>query len=166
MRTFWRAALLVGGAAMSGPVLGQRFVLPSGEYMDTTSRPNPKCPAAYPYYYSAQVKYPRSSATLLAQVRAHLGGRASAARSTGSGYVTFRFVVDCEGQPQPRVQVLQTDAGYRPTHFEPALVEALYAFVRSLREWPVATPRGGQAVNYIMVFSFKLSDGQIVAVLP
>lgn len=156
--------LLLGGPLLSLPALGQRVVLPSGEYMDTTLRVNPKCPDAYPYYYSVQMKYPRSSATLLAEARAFV--RARGGRPAGSGYVTFRFVVDCEGRPLPRTQVLQTDAAYRPAHFAPELVEALYAYVCTLREWPVAAPRGGQPVNYIMVFSFKFTDGQIVAVLP
>ncbi len=133
--------------------------------MDTTLRLNPKCPASYPYYYSVKAKYPRSSATLLAEARTWLRRRGG--RYAGSGYVTFRFGVDCEGQPLPRVQVLQTDAAYQPYRFAPQLVEDLYAYVGSLREWPRAKrPGSGEAVNYIALLSFKITDGQIVAVLP
>ncbi|RAK65101.1 hypothetical protein DLM85_16285 [Hymenobacter edaphi] len=159
------AGLLAGGALLSLPALGQRVTTPQGEYMDTTRRLNPKCPGVYPYYYSVKLKYPRSSATLRAEAQAFL--RARGGHYAGSGYITFRFVVDCEGRPLPRTQVLQTDAAYQPAHFAPRLVEELYAFVGTLREWPRAKrPGSGEAVNYIALVSFKLTDGQVVAVLP
>lgn len=149
------------------PGWGQRIVLPDGgEYMDTVSTRQSAC-AQKPLarYYNVNGKYPRSSETLRAQAQAFLqrGGRPYA----GSGYVTFRFIVDCTGRRLPRTQVLQTDAQFQPYHFRPELVEALYAYLNTLTEWRVArSPDGQQFANYIAYMAFKLSDGKVVAVCP
>lgn len=165
MIVFRQIAPLLGGLLLGSPALAQRYVLPTGEYMDTAQRRTAGCPAVRPYYYAVNGKYPRSPATLLAEVRAFL--RQRAAVGAGSGYVTFRFVVDCTGQPDTRVQVLQTDAQYRPHHFAPAYVAELYGFLRTLRDWRVATwPKDGTVVSYTALLTFKLTDGQVVAVLP
>lgn len=147
------------------PSLGQRFVLPSGEYMDTTRVRNTACDqAGLAPYYSVHGKYPRSSETLLNEVRAFLRQKNQAYR--GSGYVTFRFAVDCAGQRRRRVQVLQTDAGYQGFHFRPALVEELYLFLQTLTAWRAATTPTGAPVNYLAYLTFKLHDGKVVAVIP
>ena len=146
------------------PATGQRITLPSGEYMDTASVRNPACPATgSARYYSVQGKYPRSSYTLANEAQAFLQQQKQA--YVGSGYVTFRFVIDCAGHRQPRVQVLQTTAQYQPTHFSPALVEALYAYLQTLTEWRIGQVKN-VPLNYIAYLTFKLKDGKIVAVVP
>ncbi len=146
------------------PALAQRIALPSGEYMDTTSARGPACAGAkWARYYSVQGKYPRSSYTLAREAQAFLQKQKQA--YAGSGYVTFRFVVDCAGQRQPRVQVLQTTAQYQPTHFDKALVEALYAYFQTLTEWRVGALQN-VPVNYLAYLTFKLKDGNVVAVVP
>ncbi len=146
------------------PALAQRIVLPDGEYMDTTSARSPACArAGWARYYSVQGKYPRSSYMLAREAQAFLQGQKQG--YAGSGYVTFRFVVDCAGQRQPRVQVLQTTAQYQPTHFDKALVEALYAYFQTLTEWRVGALQNAP-VNYLAYFTFKLKDGNVVAVVP
>ena len=143
----------------------QRISLPSGEYMDTTSMRNPACPSfSGVRYYSVQGKYPRSSYTLAREAQAFLQRRQPPAYG-GSGYVTFRFIVDCGGQRLPRVQVLQTDARYQPCHFERGLVEALYGYFQTLTEWRVGNLQN-TPVNYIAYLTFKLQDGKVVAVVP
>lgn len=142
----------------------QRIVLPGGEYMDTASARSPACAKAnWARYYSAQGKYPRSSYTLARAAQAFLQGQKQG--YAGSGYVTFRFVVDCTGQRQPRVQVLQTTAQYQPTHFDKALVEMLYAYFQTLTEWRVGAMQNAP-VNYLAYLTFKLKDGNVVAVVP
>lgn len=146
------------------PARAQRVILPSGEYMDTMSVRNPACArAGWARYYSVQGKYPRSSYTLAQEAQAFLQQQKQA--YAGSGYVTFRFIIDCAGHRQPRVQVLQTDAQYQPTHFDKALVEALYAYFQTLAEWRVGLAKN-VAVNYSAYLTFKLKDGKVVAVVP
>ena len=146
------------------PASAQRITLPSGEYMDTTSVRNPVCTrAGWAHYYSVQGKYPRSSYTLAHEAQAFLQQQKQA--WAGSGYVTFRFEIDCAGHRQPQVQVLQTTAQYQPTHFDKALVEALYAYLQTLTEWQIGQAKN-VPVNYIAYLTFKLKDGKVVAVVP
>lgn len=148
------------------PGWGQRIVLPDGEYMDTTITRQSACklmPLAR--YYSVNGKYPRSSDTLLQQAQAFLQRRNQA--YSGSGYITFRFIVDCTGHRLPRTQVLQTDAQYRRFRFRPELVEALYNYLNTLTEWRIGrSPNGQETANYIAYMAFKITNGKVVAVCP
>lgn len=162
MRSFLIVLILF--SSLSG--LSQNFVLPSGEYMDTTSIYNPTCrEIGLVRYYSVDGKYPRSSTTLLKEVQAHLHRKNQV--YTGSGYVTFRFVIDCTGQRHPQVQVLQTNAAYQRFHFSKDLVNELYSFFTTLTEWRTArSPNGQESLNYLAYMTFRIKDGKVVAVSP
>ncbi len=135
-----------------------------GEYLDTTTTRNPACAKTMTLpYFAVEGKYPRSSGTLVREATAFL--QRGRRKYSGSGYVTFRFVIDCAGFRQPMTQVLQTDAGYMPTHFRPELVGELYAFLKTLKEWRTAS-YSGHAVSYFTYLTFKITDGKIVAVIP
>jgi hypothetical protein len=154
----WLMCLLAGSAAQ-----GQYITLPDGDYMDTASTRKPTCAKApTAHYYNVNGKYPRSSETLLKETQAFLRQRGHT--YAGSGYVTFRFMVDCTGHRQVRTQVLQTDARYQRFRFSEALVDELYAFLQTLTEWPVAKAK--MPVNYLAYLTFKLKDGKVVAVVP
>jgi hypothetical protein len=146
------------------PAQAQYLPFHGGEYLDTTTTRNPACAKAMTLpYFAVDGKYPRSSATLVQEATAFLlrGNR----KFSGSGYVTFRFVIDCAGFRQPITQVLQTDASYAATHFRPELVNELYAFLKTLKGWRVAT-YSGYAVSYFTYLTFKITGGKIVAVIP
>jgi hypothetical protein len=146
------------------PGRSQNFTYEGGEYMDTTTARNPACAKAHSVpYFLVSGKYPRSSETLATEANAFL--RRKNQRYAGSGYVTFRFVIDCAGFRQPMTQVLQTDANYAPIHFRPELVNELYAFMQSLKDWHAAT-YNEQAVSYFTYLTFKVTDGKVVAVIP
>jgi len=155
----------IGLFLISGGATGQIIVLPSGEYMDTTTtRHSPCAKTMLAHYYSVAGKYPRSSETLRQAAQAFLARQHRTYH--GSGYVTFRFIIDCEGRRLPRVQVLQTDAAYQRYHFSPELVTELYGFLKTLTEWRIAKVSAGQPVNYLAYLSFKITDGKVVAVIP
>ncbi|WP_345121096.1 hypothetical protein [Hymenobacter antarcticus] len=142
----------------------QYLPLHGGEYLDTTTTRNPACAKVMTLpYFAVDAKYPRSSATLVREATAFLqrGNR----KFSGSGYLTFRFVVDCAGFRQPMTQVLQTDANYAASHFRPELVSELYAFLKTMKDWRVAT-YSGHAVSYFTYLTFKITDGKVVAVIP
>lgn len=132
--------------------------------MDTTSLRNPRCGAPFYQYYQVKGKYPASSGTLAQQAQAFLQQRKR--NYTGSGLITFRFAIDCEGKRLPWTKVFQTDAAYRPTHFAPALVEELYAFLQTLPNWPRASGANREPANYLTLLSFRIRDGKVVAVTP
>jgi hypothetical protein len=142
----------------------QRYVLPEGEFMDTTFTQNPKCSGYYPYYYSTRTKYPKSSTTLLSEVKDFLKIKGSVYQ--GSGYVTFRFAVDCEGIVLGGIRVMQTDANYKVFHFDKEFVEELYAFFRTMTLWEIGKLDSGEPVNYIAYVTFKIKDGKVTHIIP
>jgi hypothetical protein len=155
MKHFCTACLLL----LSIAAKSQTIALPDGEYMDTAStRHSPCATAVMAHYYSVAGKYPRSSETLR---QAFLARQHRVYQ--GSGYVTFRFLIDCAGQRLPRVQ---TNAAYQRYRFSPELVGELYGFLKTLTEWRVAKGPNGQLVNYSAYLSFKITDGKVVAVIP
>ena len=142
----------------------QYLTLHEGEYLDTTTTRNPACAKALTLpYFAVDGKYPRSSATLVREAAAYL--QRGKRKFSGSGYITFRFMVDCAGFRQPMTQVLQTDANYVAFHFRPELVSELYAFLKTLKDWRVAT-HSGHTVSYFTYVTFKITDGKVVAVIP
>jgi hypothetical protein len=147
------------------PVRSQNFSYEGSEYMDTTTTRNPACAKApLVYYFSVGGKYPRGSETLAAEATTFL--RRKNQRYVGSGYVTFRFVVDCAGYRLPKTQVLQTDANYQATHFRKELVAELYAYLQTLKDWRAVTTSSGMQANYFTYLTFKISNGKVVAVIP
>ena len=160
-----RTSYLLGSllALLARPGLCQQIVVGSQVYMDTTSSRNSACTTApVVRYYSVQGKYPRSSDTLLREAQAFLGQQGQA--YTGSGYITFRFIIDCQGHREPRTQVLQTNSSYQRYTFAPALVAALYAYLQTLTAWQVG--KAPRPVRYITYLNFKVQDGKVVAVTP
>jgi hypothetical protein len=146
------------------PTQAQYLQLHGGEYLDTTTTRNPACAKTITLpYFAVDGKYPRSSATLVREATAFL--QRGSRKFSGSGYITFRFAIDCAGFRQPMTQVLQTDASYAATHFRPELVSELYAFLKTLKDWRAAT-YNGQAVSYFTYLTFKIADGKVVAVIP
>lgn len=145
-------------------VEAQNFVLPYGEYMDTTVVSNAKCDDKYLiYYYHVDTKYPMSTATMMRDSKLFLSQKAK--RYTGSGYITFRFRIDCEGKMQ-RVRVMQTDEEYQTIHFDKSLIAELNDFIHTLDRWE----KGLSAyelknVNYIALLTFKIKNGEIVNVI-
>ena len=146
------------------PARAQYLTFHEGEYLDTTTTRNPACAKTMTLpYFAVDGKYPRSSATLVREATAFL--QRGNHKLSGSGYITFRFVIDCAGFRQPMTQVLQTDANYVATHFRPELVSELYAFLKTLKEWRAAT-YNDYAVSYFTYLTFKITDGKVVAVIP
>lgn len=156
------ACLLLLAASINAQA--QYLTFHEGEYMDTTTTRNPACAKAMTLpYFAVDGKYLRSSATLVREATAF--SQRNNRRFSGSGYVTFRFVIDCAGYRQPMTEVLQTDGNYAAFHFRPELVRELYAFLKTLKDWQTAT-YSGHAVSYFAYLTFKISDGKVVAIIP
>jgi hypothetical protein len=141
----------------------QIISLPEGEFMDTTHTLNRKCEDLNIYYYQIQAKYPISSDTLAKEAQAFL--EITGRTFLGSGYITFRRNMDCEGKPMKRVRVFQTDQEYQNYHFEDALVKILYAHFESLKQWKPAT-YGARKFYYTAYISYKIKNGKVTAVIP
>ncbi len=142
----------------------QNFVLPDGEYMDTASNPNPKCKNNIYYFYSVGGKYPKSSSTVLKEVQTFLLQKNE--QYPGSGYITFRFIIDCEGRLMPGIQVLQTDQQYSVYHFSKNLVNELFAFLKTLDQWKIAKSKEGETFSYKAFITFKIKNGKVINIIP
>lgn len=142
----------------------QNFVLPDGEYMDTVSTQNEKCPKIYGYFYSVGGKYPENSASLLKKVQTFLQEKNE--NYLNSGYITFRFMIDCEGKPLPKTQILQTDEKYTNYHFNKNLVNELFTFLKTLDKWKIAKSKEGVTYSYKAFLTFKIKNGKVINIIP
>jgi hypothetical protein len=143
---------------------GQNIILPDGEYMDTTSVKDTGCLDRNIYYYQVGGKYPESSSSLLKKAVVHLKNKNEV--YSGSGYITFRFRIDCEGKIMKNAQVLQTDEKYVGSHFEKKLVNELWDFTRQLNKWKIAKSPKGSTYSYTTFITFKIKDGKINNIIP
>lgn len=144
--------------------LAQNIILPDGEYMDTTSVQNEKCPKQFAYFYSVGGKYPENSTSLLKKVQAYLQQKNET--YTNSGYITFRFMVDCEGKRVPQTEVLQTDEKYAAFHFEKKLVDELFSFLKTLDKWVTYKSKEGNTYSYKAFLTFKIKNGKVINIIP
>lgn len=147
-----------------GHSYGQVYTLPDGEYMDTTVSYSTTCKDYNVYYYDVGGKYPTSSITLLKEAQTFL--QQTNKSFQGSGYITFRFRVDCEGQRTKRTQVLQTDEHYKSYHFNKDFVNELYHFLNTLNDWKTAKDNRGNTFSYIAFITFKVKNGKVINIIP
>jgi hypothetical protein len=143
---------------------GQIFFLPDGEYMDTTNTLNESCNSHFPYYYQVGCKYPRSSSTLLLEVQNFMNTINTS--FSGSGYITFRCGIDCEGKKLSKVEIIQVDEYYKNYHFNKVLIHELFTYFKSLNKWKSARSLKGLPLNYMAFITFKIHDGKVVNIIP
>jgi hypothetical protein len=143
---------------------GQNYITIHGEFMDTASTANLKCSSDSLYYYEIGGKYPRSSSTLLKESQAFIEKKNN--KYSGSGYITFRFMIDCEGKMLKRVQVLQTDTDYKKYHFDKIFVNDLFDYLKTLDQWKIAKSQSGKTFNYLAFITFKISNGKVINIIP
>ncbi len=143
----------------------QNYVLPDGrEYMDTTANNDGNCKEYGVYYYSVGGKYPQASSTVLSEVKAFLKQEHTGDKS--SGYITFRFMIDCSGNRLKKTQVLQTDDHYNSYHFSKELVDNLYHFLTTLHNWKIARNPKGDIYPYTTFITYKIEHGKVVNIIP
>jgi len=149
---------------LTNKTFAQNFVLPDGEFMDTSFIQNEKCPKLFAYFYSVDGKYPENSASLLKKVQTFLQQKNE--NYANSGYITFRFLIDCEGKPYPKTRVLQTDEQYSNCYFNKNLVNELYAFLKTLDKWKIAKSKDGNTFSYKAFITFKIKNGKVINIIP
>lgn len=85
-------------------------------------------------------------------------------KSTGSGYVTIRFLVNCEGKTG-RFRVQGMDEKYQSTTFSKDLTSQLLRLTKALDGWMPAE-QDGKPYDYYQYLSFKIKNGQLTDILP
>ena len=81
-----------------------------------------------------------------------------------NGLIRIRFVVNCEGK-SGRFRVLQSDYNYKEIEFDKRVVNQLTDITKGIENWEVLY-LSEYTVDYYMYLIFKISDGQIIEILP
>jgi len=83
---------------------------------------------------------------------------------TESGYITIRFIINCEGEAG-RYEVLETGTDYKTKKFDPYLSEHLMTLAQKLKGW-IALEYDGAPYDSFFHLTFKIEHGEIVEILP
>lgn len=81
-----------------------------------------------------------------------------------NGYVTIRFMVNCEGKPGMfRIQEMNLE--YKEARFDKTFGKKLLDFTKSLNGW-ISKRENGQKIDYYQYLTYKIENGQVVEILP
>jgi hypothetical protein len=81
-----------------------------------------------------------------------------------TGYVTIRFIVNCEGTAG-RFRVQEMDMDFVPKTFENGLAKELLRITGNLQGWGIASHET-QVFDYYQYLTFKIEDGKLTEILP
>jgi len=116
----------------------------------------------YDYYYGREViRYKGGKKALWSIVNQHLK---SENLFNESGYLTFRFVVNCKGE-KGRIITEEADLNYKRKTFNTATTSHFYNILKEMKDW---TPpkRRDKNINAYFYLTFKLKDGELIELLP
>lgn len=80
------------------------------------------------------------------------------------GYMTIRFVVNCEGKPG-RFRVEEMDFNYLPKKFDSKIREKLLSITKGLEGW-IPVSRDEKKYDFYQYLTFRLEKGQIKKIMP
>ncbi len=81
-----------------------------------------------------------------------------------SGYLTFRFVVNCKGE-KGRIITEQADLDFQKKTFNKETVHHFYTILQEINDW-IPTKIREENVDAYFYLTFKLEDGMLVELLP
>ena len=81
-----------------------------------------------------------------------------------NGYVTIRFIVNCEGRTG-RFRIKEMDFAYNPHKFDDKITSQLLEIVKKLNGW-IPRKSNGENIDFYQYLTFKIENGQIVKILP
>lgn len=85
-------------------------------------------------------------------------------KSTETGFVTIRFIVNCEGKTG-WFRVLGIDHDYKPKKFSAGLVNQLLTLTKQLNGWIVGE-YNGKTFDYYQYLTFKMENGRLIEIMP
>ena len=83
---------------------------------------------------------------------------------TDSGYLTIRFVINCEGEAG-RYIIHENDLDLNPTKLDPQMVEHLFELTSQLKKWNPNIIKGEPKDSYMFI-TYRIENGKIVEILP
>jgi hypothetical protein len=85
-------------------------------------------------------------------------------RKEQTGYVTIRFIVNCEGHAG-RFRLETFSADCVPKQFDNIVTQQLLNITRNLQDWKPATYEGKKVDTYYYL-TFKITEGKLTDILP
>lgn len=82
-----------------------------------------------------------------------------------SGYMTFRFVVNCNGEVG-RFMIEETDLDFNQTTFSQSSKDHLYEIMRKIDNFQSTKLKYKENVDAYVYITFKMRDGKIIELLP
>ena len=110
-------------------------------------------------YYSVGTSYEGEQKAIREEIFAELENR-DLAFENKSGYITFRFIVNCNGQAG-RYRFKEVDINFLETSFKKEDVDKLKIAVTKLTNWKVGTQKNGSPVDSYYQIKFKIIEGKI-----
>ncbi len=85
-------------------------------------------------------------------------------KSRQSGWIRIRFMVNCKGETG-RFRILESNENYKERAFDTRIAQQLLALTKSLKGWEILT-KNNKPIDYYQYITFKITNGQIEAILP
>jgi hypothetical protein len=83
---------------------------------------------------------------------------------TDSGYLNFRFLVNCEGKPG-WFEIIQMNLDLEVTELNSEMVNQLLKLTSKPKHWANLNYEG-KPIDYYMYISYRIENGNIVEILP
>lgn len=115
-----------------------------------------------PQYYSVQSGFEGEKPAIERYFKQNF--KSDKAWANENGYLTIRFVVNCNGQTG-RFRLLEIDSDYKPKKFPPALSNRLLQLTKQMKGW---LPGKVETIpyDYYQYLTFTIANGEITRILP
>ena len=115
----------------------------------------------YHTYSSASLKAYKGSKK---QFRDNLNATFNTNNYTESGYVNFRFLVNCEGNAG-WFEIIEMDLDLKEKPLDKQMVEELFKFTSKSENWNVISYDNAPQ-NYYMYTSYRIENGKVTEIIP
>ncbi len=85
-------------------------------------------------------------------------------QSEESGFLTIRFIVNCQGKPR-RFRIQGMDNNYIEKTFSQDLTNHLLSLTKQLDGWEIGDFEG-EAFDYYQYLTFKIEQGNLIEIMP
>ena len=96
--------------------------------------------------------------------RINLANNYSGDSFTESGYLNFRFLVNCDGNPG-WFEIIQMNLDLEEKELNTEMVDSLLTFTAMPENWNTLEFREDSG-NYYMYISYRIENGKVVEIIP
>lgn len=124
----------------------------------------------YELCYEGGIYHTYSSAALKAytgskkQFRETLNSEFNKNNYTDSGYLNFRFLVNCEGNAG-WFEIIEMNLDLEETPLNKAMVDELFEFTSNPKHWDTIVYKEAPQ-NYYMYISYRIENGKVTEIIP